>query len=174
MRTARWVTALVAVAALSGCTGSGGGSADPTPTRGRALPTAESQTVTVDLTVTGTVTGHATTAKTGPKFACGTPTFPDLFTLNDLQIQLGGQTWAFGISAAGYSGPGRVTGQLVVTLASPTDTANGYLSKDSGPARGNVVVNPDKRSGTATADLYRNLGDDKPAVHVTGTWTCPS
>lgn len=173
MRAGRWVAVVVAVVGLAaGCSGSDG---DPsaTLTGARALPKAETQAVRVDLTFTGEVNGHVTSARTGRKFACGTPSFPDLFTLNDLEVTLGGNVWAFGISAAGYSGPGRVTGQLVVTLSDPTNSANGYLSKDSGPARGDVVVDPGKQSGTATANLYRNLGDDKPAVHVTGTWRCP-
>ncbi|HEX5494493.1 MAG TPA: hypothetical protein VFX70_07985 [Mycobacteriales bacterium] len=158
---------------LAGCSGSGPDPGGGTATGARDLPTAESQVVAVDLTVTGVVHGHVTSAKTGSKFACGTPGFPDLFTLNDLEITLGGNVWAFGISATAYSGPGRITGQLVVTLADPKSPATGYLSKGTGPARGNVVVNPDKQSGTVTADLYRNLGDDKPTMHVTGTWRCP-
>lgn len=184
MRTLRWALAAITAIAVAGCGGSDGGgtttSPDPqssdssasTGPSGGASPSPAEQTVSVDLTFTGVLAGHVTTAVIGPKFACGTPTFPDLFTLNDLEVELGGRTWAFGISASSYSGPGRMSGNVVVTLADPKNTADGYLSKEVGDAE--VVVAEDTKSGTATAGLYRDLNDPKPSVQVTGTWRCPT
>jgi hypothetical protein len=173
MRAGRWVTAVVVAIALGGCSGSGDGDSAGAASGGgpRALPTAESQTVPVDLTFTGAVSGHVTSARTGSKFSCGTPTFPDLFTLSDLDVELNGKTWAFGVSANSYSGPGRAIGTIVITLADPKDSATGFISKDKETTE--MTVNEDTRSGTAKAALYQNIGDDKPSVQVSGTWRCP-
>lgn len=183
MRTLRWAAAAVTAIAVAGCGGSdpdgtpsrpqsSGSAVSTSPSGASASPSPTAPTIAVDLTFTGVLAGHVTTATIGPKFSCGTPTFPDLFTLNDLEVELGGRTWAFGISASNYSGPGRMSGNVVVTLANPKNTADGYLSKEVGDAE--VVVAADAKSGTATAGLYRDLNDPKPSVQVTGTWHCPS
>lgn len=191
MRGVRRATAAAAAAlALAGCGSSesdrggtsaergstgtpstGSESAAATQTTAATEDAAGAQDVTVDLTFTGALSGHLTTAHTGPKFACGTPTFPDMFVLQDLQGELGGQTWAYGITISSYDGPGPATGNVVVNLTDPTNPSNGYINKEIATTK--VVVNPDGKSGTSQVDLYKNVSDEKPALTVTGTWRCP-
>lgn len=187
MRAGRGLTAVLAVIALAtGCGGSGSATNQP-----RALPKAETQVVSQDLTFTGLMAGHVTSAKTGPKFSCGTPTFPDVFTVTDLEITLRGHVWKLGITAEEYSGPGRADDESTITLADAKDSTVGYLSDDH---KTELTFGEDGRSGTTDADLFRQLSDTseggskfdddvrgdndasaggKSGFHVKGTWHCP-
>lgn len=176
---------MATVVALAGCGNSG-------VTNGpRALPKAETQTVAEDLTFTGLMSGHVTSARTGPKFSCGTPTYPDVFIITDLEVTLAGHVWKFGITSEEYSGSGRASDESTITLADAKDPTVGYLSDDH---KTELTFGEDGRSGTADANLFRKIpqgnsndpgfdddvrggndasGNGKSGFHVTGTWHCP-
>lgn len=172
MRTGRAATAVLVAIALAGCGGSG--DSDPVASASggpRALPTAASQTVPVDLTFAGAVSGHVTSAKTGPKFECGTPTFPDVFILSDLEVELDAKVWALSVVANGYTGPGRITADIAVTLADPNDPTGGFVGTDRDTTE--MTINDDTRSGTTKDTLFRSTSGDTVTVQVSGTWRCP-
>src|SRR5436190_17191402 len=173
--------AVMAGLALTACSGGGSGNG-AAPTTGRATggsTPAESKSAgttssgpaggpaTVDAAFTGAVAGHFDNPTKGPKYACGTPTFPDLFTLNDVEGTVGGTTYALQISSNNFTPAGSQHGTTVLTLTPGADTAHGFISTH--PA---TVVMADKQSGTFEGDVQQGLDAGTPTVHIKGNFHC--
>lgn len=180
--------ALVVGLALAGCSGGvsgrgANGAASPagraasgsTPARsesgGTTVPGTSSGRsggpATVDATFTGAVAGHFDNPTKGPKYACGTPTFPDLFTLNDVDGTVGGATYALQISINNFTPAGPQHGNTVLSLTPGADTAHGFMT-----VHPPTVVMADKQSGTFEGDLQQGLDAGAPVMHVKGSFHC--
>lgn len=173
--------ALAAGPALAGC-GGGSASAGSAPatgattgtTTGTAPSTAAARgggdggPATVEATLSGPVAGRFDQPVKGPRYACGTPNFPDLFTLNDVEGTVGGSPYTLQVVINNFTGNGKQTGNAVITLIPGTDTSHSYSSLAESP----TVVMADKQSGTFDGNLRPGLDTSGPAIHVQGTFHC--
>jgi hypothetical protein len=172
--------ALAAGPALAGCGGSassGAGPATGSTTAAAATGAAPSNAAakgggtgpaTVDATLSGPVAGRFDQPVKGPRYACGTPHFPDLFTLNDVEGAVGGSPYTLQVVINNFTGNGKQTGNTVITLIPGTDTSHSYSSLAESP----TVVMTDKQSGTFDGNLRQGLDTTGPAIHVRGTFHC--
>jgi len=170
--------ALAAGPALAGC---GGGSASAgappaAPATTGAAPSAASTgaaadgggAATVEATLSGPVAGHFDQPVKGARYACGTPSFPDLFTVNDVEGTVGGSPYTLQVTVNNFTGSGKQTGNVVITLVPGTDVSHSYSSLAESP----TVVMTDKQSGTFDGNLRPGLDTTGPAIHVRGTFHC--
>lgn len=177
--------ALAAVPALAGCGGSASsGAASSAAASSPAAPSAAAPAAagdtttgaaadgggaaTVEATLSGPVAGHFDQPVKGARYACGTPSFPDLFTLNDVEGTVGGSPYTLQVVINNFTGSGKQTGNAVITLVPGTDTSHSYSSLAESP----TVVMSDKQSGTFDGNLRQGLDTTGPAIHVQGTFHC--
>jgi len=133
-----------------------------------AAPTNGGGAATVDATLSGPVAGHFDQPVKGARYACGTPSFPDLFTVNDVEGTVGGSPYTLQVTVNNFTGSGKQTGNVVITLVPGTDISHSYSSLAESP----TVVMTDKRSGTFDGNLRQGLDTTGPAIHVRGTFHC--
>jgi len=143
-------------------------SAAPAATATGAAPTNGGGAATVDATLSGPVAGHFDQPVKGARYACGTPSFPDLFTLNDVEGTVGGSPYTLQVVINNFTGSGKQTGNVVITLVPGTDISHSYSSLAESP----TVVTTDKQSGTFDGNLRPGLDTTGPAIHVQGTFHC--
>ena len=166
--------ALAAGPTLAGCGDSASSAAAPSAaapsaaTTTGAAPTNGGGAATVDATLSGPVAGHFDQPVKGARYACGTPSFPDLFTLNDVEGAVGGSPYTLQVVINNFTGSGKQTGNVVITLVPGTDVSHSYSSLAESP----TVVMTDKRSGTFDGNLRQGLDTSGPAIHVRGTFHC--
>jgi hypothetical protein len=122
----------------------------------------------VDLTFSGAVAGHLDNPVQGPKYACGTPSYPDLWVLNDVEGTVAGKTYAVHIDVNNFTGQGKQTGNVVIDVTIVgQDPSLGYLSVEP------PTVSFDNRtSGTVDGDAQQGLDSPAPIIHLTGTFSC--
>ena len=133
-----------------------------------ATTVAAGGTLNFAMTLTGAVSGTFANPHKGPKFACGTPTLPDLFTLNDVEGGVGGVQYAFQISINNFTGSGSQTGNVVFSLQPVGQpSSQGYLSTQRP-----TVTMTDPKSGSFEGDVQQGLNSGVPTIHVKGTFQC--
>jgi hypothetical protein len=123
--------------------------------------------VAVEMTVSGTVTGQLRSPVKGPKYSCGTPDFPDLWGLSDVEGDIDGVPYYLQISINNFTGTGKQTGPIITVGRIGSDPGKYFMN--SHPA---TVVMSDRRSGTFEGDLQQTLGEASPAIHVKGSFRC--
>jgi hypothetical protein len=122
----------------------------------------------VDVTFSGAVAGHFDDPVKGPKYACGTPTYPDLWVINDVEGTVAGVAYALHIDVNNFTGQGKQTGNVIIDLMPVgKDPGSGYLSVEAP-----TVSFDSPTSGGVTGDVQQGLDSPAPVVHVTGTFRC--
>ena len=79
-----------------------------------------------------------------------------------------GGPYTLQVTVNNFTGSGKQTGNVVITLVPGTDTAHSYSSLAESP----TVVMTDKQSGTFDGNLRQGLDTSGPAIHVQGTFHC--
>lgn len=121
-----------------------------------------------DFTFSGSVSGHLDNPVKGPKYACGTPTFPDLWVLNDVEGSLGGTSYELQLSINNFTGHGAQTGNTILTVWKVgSDPSTGFMSVEAPK-----VSFTDPSSGTFDGDVQQGLDSPAPTLHVTGSFHC--
>ena len=142
----------------------GPGSSSP-PTSASGAPGGPAQ---VDLTFSGAAVGHLDNPVKGPKYECGTPTYPDLWVLNDVEGTIGGTTYAVHIDVNNFTGQGKQTGNVVIDLTVVgQDPGSGYLS-----VQPPTVSFDSPTSGMVDGNAQQGLDSPAPVIHVAGTFHC--
>jgi hypothetical protein len=121
----------------------------------------------VDVTFSGAVTGHFDNPVRGPKYACGTPDVSDLWVINDVEGTVGGAPYSLQISVNNFTGSGKQTGNVVISVTPGSDASKAYLSVE--PPN---VAFTDPTSGTVDGDAQQGLDSAAPTIHVSGTFHC--
>jgi hypothetical protein len=122
----------------------------------------------VDVTFSGALSGHFDNPVKGPKYACGTPTYPDLWVINDVEGSVGGVPYALHIDVNNFTGQGKQTGNVIIDVTPVgKDPSSGYLSVEPP----NVTFDS-PTSGSVDGDAQQGLDSPAPTVHVKGTFRC--
>jgi hypothetical protein len=122
----------------------------------------------VDLTFSGAAAGHLDNPVKGPKYECGTPTYLDLWVLNDVEGTVGGTTYAVHIDVNNFTGQGKQTGNVVIDLTIVgQDPGSGYLSVEPP-----TVSFDSPTSGNVDGNAQQGLDSPAPVIHVSGTFSC--
>jgi hypothetical protein len=122
----------------------------------------------VDITFSGAVTGHLDNPVKGPKYACGTPTYPDLWVINDVEGSVAGVPYALHLDVNNFTGQGKQTGNVIIDVTPVgKDPSSGYLSVEPP-----TVTFDDPTSGSVDGDAQQGLDSPAPTVHVKGTFHC--
>ncbi len=132
-----------------------------------------------DLTVTGSISGHLTSAKKGDAYFCGK--LGPRFVASPIQGEVAGHPMDFSIMIAdGFKGPGSYVSTKELTPGSGYAAVNLQLDPAghqgtgwvSGTGANTLTVNADGRSGTVSANLH-HVGKEPGMIHVSGSWRCP-
>ena len=178
------VAVCAATAATIACRGSGkdtAASADaaPAPDAAPAAPAAPGDATPEDLTFTGAVAGHMTTAHKGGGSFCGA--LGPRFIADPIEGDVGDSALDFSVTIAdGFKGPGAYTSgkeltpgsgvaSVLIGLAKPGSTGKEFVNSTGANT---VTVNADGRSGTVSADVHA-IKNPRSVVHVSGAWRCP-
>ena len=122
----------------------------------------------VDITFSGAITGHLDNPVKGPKYACGTPTYPDLRVVNDVEGSVAGVPYALHIDVNNFTGQGKQTGNVIIDVTPVgKDPSSGYLSVEPP-----TVTFDNPTSGSVDGDAQQGLDSPAPTVHVKGTFRC--
>jgi hypothetical protein len=154
------------VFATSGCgasTSSNGAGGTPTVV---GTPAAVSGTIAEDLTFTGLLAGHMTSAHRGDTYVCsGSAT---QFVAGPIVGDVSGQQVTLNITKITFNGPGSYPGGGV-----GFDVGSNHYYPATGASPTGLVVSSDLRSGTLDLDLAANSDPKTVVGHVSGTWRCP-
>jgi hypothetical protein len=158
-----FTTALLAASACGASTSSNGAGATPTAA---GTPASASGTIAEDLTFTGALAGHLTSAHRGDTYVCtGSAT---QFVAGPIVGDVAGQQVALNITKITFNGPGSYPGGGV-----GFDVGSNHYYPATGASQTGLVVNADLRSGTMDLDLASNSDPKTVVGHVSGTWRCP-
>jgi hypothetical protein len=127
---------------------------------------ASSATIAEDLTFTGPLAGHMTSARRGDTYVCtGSST---QFVAGPIVGDVGGKNVAMSITKISFHGPGSYPGGGV-----GFDEGSNHYFPATGASQTGLVVNADLRSGSLDLDLAANSDPNTVVGHVKGTWRCP-
>lgn len=161
--------AVISTAALVAATGCGntttntGAGATPTVA---GTPAADSGTIAEDLTFTGALSGHMTSAHRGDTYVCaGSNT---QFVAGPIVGDVSGQQVSLNITKISFQGPGAYPGGGV-----GFDVGSNHYFPATGASPTGFVVNSDLRSGTMRLSLAVNSDPKTVVGNVVGTWRCP-
>jgi hypothetical protein len=164
-----FASALAFLAVASACGGNSPSSAGSSPAGSgpAASPTAASSgTIAEDLTFTGPLAGHMTSAGRGDTYVCtGSNT---QFVAGPIVGDVGSKKVSLNITKVSFHGPGSYPGGGV-----GFDEGSNHYYPATGASQTGLVVNPDLRSGSMDLDLAANSDPNTVVGHVTGTWRCP-
>jgi len=180
------LTALSLLLLLSACGGASGGTAGGTKVSPRAGASGRpasgggggggGSSATLDITVSGAISGHSTQLDSNQKNDCvepGAAVTIGTYPLN-LYPVISGKTYQFSFLVGKFKGP--VTIQFPdksnVLLLYIADKAGGDLWGPSDKSTGSFVMNPDTISGHADIKAMTALAGTT-SVDLAATWNCP-
>lgn len=104
----------------------------------------------------------------GPKYVCGTPDYPDLWVLNDVEGSVAGKKYSLQINVNNFTGHGKQTGNVIIDLTPVGGSAaSGYLS-----VQAPTVTFTDTTSGSVDGAVQQGLESPAATVHISGTFHC--
>ena len=165
----RHTLALISTAALvglAGCgtvTGNGGAGSSPTIA---GTPASAAGTIAEDLTFTGKLSGHMTSAHRGDTYVCTGSSVQ--FVAGPIVGDVSGQLVSLNITKITFHGPGAYPGGGV-----GFDVGADHYFPATGASPTGLVVNADLRSGTMHLALAANSDPNTVVGNVVGTWRCP-
>ena len=161
--------ALISTAALVAAAGCGdtvtntGAGATPTVA---GTPAAAAGTIAEDLTFTGALSGHMTSAHRGDTYVCaGSST---QLVAGPIVGDVAGQQVSLNITKISFHGAGSYPGGGVAF-----DAGSNHYFPATGASPTGLVVNADLRSGTMHLSLAANSDPKTVVGNVVGTWRCP-
>jgi hypothetical protein len=151
--------------ALAGCGGStsSNGAAGSSPA---SSPTPASGAIAEDLTFTGALAGHMSSAHRGDTYVCTNS--GRSFVAGPIVGDVGGKEVILNITKISYQGPGTYPAGGV-----GFDEGSNHYFPAIGTSQTGLAVNADQRSGTVNIDLAANSDPNTVVGHVAGTWRCP-
>lgn len=160
------VTAVLVLVAAA-CGGSNSPSAGSSSQSPASSPSAApSATIAEDLTFTGALAGHMTSAGRGDTYVCtGSST---QFVAGPIVGDVGGKNVSMSITKISFHGPGSYPGGGV-----GFDEGSNHYFPATGSSQTGLVVSADLRSGSVDLDLAANSDPNTVVGHVSGTWRCP-
>ena len=156
----------IAVVTTSGCGGSTSNNSAGAPPTATGTPASASGTIAEDLTFTGPLAGHMTSAHRGDTYVCTGGTVQ--FVAGPIVGDVSGQQVSLNITKITFHGPGAYPGGGV-----GFDVGSNHYYPATGASQTGLVVNSDLRSGTMDLDLAANSDPKTVVGHVSGTWRCP-
>lgn len=159
---ARLATVVLVAVCAAACSGSSPG---PFGT-GAASPSAASGTIAEDLTFTGQLAGHLSSAGRGDTYVCTGNT--KQFVAGPIVGDVGGKQFVMNIVKITFHGPGSYPGGGL-----SFDEGSNHYFPATGASQTGLVVNTDLRSGSVDLDLAANSDPNTVVGHVSGSWRCP-
>lgn len=157
------IVAAVLTAACGGGTSSAGGASSPAASAPASSATGEAAE---DLTFTGALSGHMSTAHRGDTYVCAGSS--GSFVAAPIVGEVSGKEVILSITKISFHGAGTYeAGGVGFDVGS-----DHYFPTTGNP--GTLVVASDLRSGTVDMDLAVNSDPNTKVGHVSGSWRCPA
>ena len=157
------VAAVLTAAACGGAASSAGGASSPAAS---ATASSASGEVAEDLTFTGALSGHMSSAHRGDTYVCAGGS--GSFVAAPIVGEVGGKEVTLSITKISFHGAGTYeAGGVGFDVGS-----DHYFPTIGNP--GTLVVASDLRSGTVDMDLAVNSDPNTRVGHVSGSWRCPA
>ncbi|HEX3507600.1 MAG TPA: hypothetical protein VHW94_04355 [Candidatus Dormibacteraeota bacterium] len=160
---AAFAAALVGTSACGASTSGNGAASTPTAA---GTPASVSGSIAEDLTFTGQLAGHMSSAQRGDTYVCAGGATQ--FVAGPIVGDVAGQQVTLNITKITFHGPGSYPGGGV-----GFDVGSNHYYPAIGASPTGLVVNSDLRSGTLDLDLAANSDPKTVVGHVSGTWRCP-
>jgi hypothetical protein len=164
MGTARLIVVSCVALTMAACGGGPTGAASSdSPATVSASPSGDS--ISEDLTFTGSLAGHMSTGMRGDTYVCAST--GGSYVAGPIVGDVGGKQVALNITKISFHGSGSYPAGGV-----SFDVNGGHYYPALNNA-GTLVVASDLRSGTVDIALAANEDPSTIVGHVTGTWRCP-
>ena len=170
------VLALSACGGVSGGTAAGGGKSSP-KAGSSAKPATGGSGASLDITVSGALSGHTTQLDSSQKNDClepGAAVTIGTYPMN-LYPVINGKTYQFSFLIGKFKGPVTIqfpdkSNTILLYLADKADASNFWTATDK--STGSLVMNADVISGRADLKGLGALANNT-TIDLSATWNCP-
>jgi hypothetical protein len=147
------------------CIACGGGNPGPSTNAGGSSPSSSNGQVAEDLTFTGALSGHMSSAHRGDTYVCAGSA--SSLAIGPIVGDVGGRQVTMNIVKISFHGAGTYPAAGV-----GFDVGSDHYFPATGTTS-TLVVASDLRSGTVDIDLAANSDPNTVVGHVKGAWRCP-